>query len=509
MSPLSCWHKLESFHFYLNKIKELNSQISEEIQNVKKAKLQNRLDRLVENKSSVSNEIWNIRRKAIGNADLKLTIKSQEGEKLTEQEDIKARYLEYFCELLEPRPPATDYSQHAIEINKLFNINMQITSYDSLEINQPFDMEELEIVIKDLKRNKCPGPDEIPNEIIKYSGTAMKKSILNMINTFFMKEKIPTELLKLNIKSVFKGKGDTGDLANHRGLFIGNSILKLYETLKLNGIANDLKFSEYQAGGRKSHGIADQLFIIYSIIQKAKNDNTALILQFMDLIKAFDKMLLKAVMLDLWDSEIKGRLWRNIFQINKQAKIKIKTPFGETSEAEIAEILKQGSVLATILAALHTDSIKKYFVNSGLGSYYRNLHIPNLLFQDDIVRIEKNSNDMNTANMRHNTYKEINRMKFHEDKTVILRVNMKKPEQTEVKLDGKLLKCVKQQKYLGDIITENGTHEKTIMERENNITGTTAEISNILSETAHVIQMKSITQYMKNIIITKLTNNQH
>ena len=495
------------YKYYLTRIKEINRQVSDEIIKMKNVKIQKRLDKIAENKSSISNEIWNIRRKAIGKSDPKLVIKSKDGVKLYADIDIKNRYKQYYEELLEPREPSEGYSEHAKEIEQIFQINMQIKSYDDDELNQPFDMEELELVISELKRNKCPGPDEIPNELIKYAGTSMKSSILQMLNHFFKCETIPEELTKLNIKSIYKGKGETGNLANHRGLFIGNTLAKMYERLKLNRIYEELKFSEYQAGGRKQHGIADQLFILYSIIEKAKYENISIILQFMDLIKAFDKMLLKAVMIDLWKSNIRGRIWRSIYNLNKQSLITIKTPYGDTEEIRIGETLKQGSVLASILAALHTDNIKDYFQNSGLGLYYNNVHIPNLLFQDDIVRIETDPDKMNTANRRHKSYQEVNRMKFHEDKTVVVNVNNKSNKQISVILDAKPVKQVNQHKYLGDIITEDGTHEATIAERENSITGTTAEISNILSETSEIVKMKSIRQYTYNIILPKLTIN--
>ena len=80
-------------------------------------------------------------------------------------------------------------------------------------------------------------------------------------------------------------------------------------------------FIEYQLGARRGKGTNDALFIIRSIINYFKYMNMKLLLEFLDLVKAFDKMDLKGVMLDVWKCNVKGKIWRNIYEINKKANI--------------------------------------------------------------------------------------------------------------------------------------------------------------------------------------------
>ena len=133
----------------------------------------------------------------------------------------------------------------------------------------------------------------------------------------------------------------------------------------------------------------------------------------MDLQKAFDTMVLINVMNNLWEARIKGKIWRFIYEINKKAIIHIKTPFGTTSSIETHENLKQGSVLASKMAAIHTDGVNKLFKNSGLGILYGKINIGNLLFQDDIIRIENTAKRMDKANKYFETFEKINKMEFH------------------------------------------------------------------------------------------------
>ena len=99
-------------------------------------------------------------------------------------------------------------------------------------------------------------------------------------------------------------------------------------------------------------------------------------------------------------------------------------------------------------------------------------------------------------------------MKFHEGKTVVLAINEKNIEQRgEVKLGPATLKYVKKCKYLGDILTERGEYNATIEDRENSITGTTAELNNIMSEISDSIEIKAVVQYTHGILMPKLLLN--
>ena len=226
-------------------------------------------------------------------------------------------------------------------------------------------------------------------------------------------------------------------------------------------------------------------------------------MQFMDLKKAFDKMVLKNVLNDLWKANIKGKIWRNIFKINQVTRIKIKTPYGETDYSETGEIVKQGSVLASTLAALHTNGVNEYFSLSGLGMNYGKIHIPNLIYQDDIVRIEKSEHDMNRANKIHQVYQHVNRMQFHEEKTVYVT----NQNNLCITLNNVVLKQEEAVKYLGDYISADMRYHHTIDSRKMIINGIIAELKAITScATAHM-EIKAAIQYHQLIIVPKLIHN--
>ena len=69
---------------------------------------------------------------------------------------------------------------------------------------------------------------------------------------------------------------------------------------------------------------------------------------------------------------------------------------------------------------IKNDTVNKLFEHQGLGTYYGNIHIGNLIFQDDIARIEENPEFMNKANQQFSVFKNKNRMEFHPTKSSFL-----------------------------------------------------------------------------------------
>ena len=488
------------------KTKEIADSIEEERQK----RLQKRLENLLETRSEKANEIWRIRKSAFQHDEQRTAIKDANGKLMTNKDNIMKRYNEYFEELLQPRPVSSDNEKISKEIDKRFEECLMSRHYESAEINKKFTLQELEKQLKTLRNNKSPGPDEIVNELLKNAGRNLKINILNMLNWIHENEVIPSSLMELDIKALYKGKGPVTDISNYRGLFLGNTILKLLEKLISARTTPkvDKNMSETQAGGRAGRNITDHLFIIRAIIKRCKYLNKLVLIEFLDLVKAFDKMVLKNIMNDLWKCDVRGKLWRLIYIMNKQAIVSIKTSFGKTECIKIGETLKQGSVTASLLASMHTDTVNELFENQGLGTYYGNIHIGNLIFQDDMARIEENPENMNKANTLFSAFKNKNRMEFHPTKSSYIASKNIHPNIT---LGSTKLLQSDEYKYLGDILTPDGKPNATIKARRNKITGITAELNAILEKVKQTsaLSIDAILQYHNSIILpTLLTNSE-
>ena len=493
-------------------LKKKNIQIVDNINNQieleKAERLKGRLKRYMKDPSMKRNDIWTMRKQCLRKKDQKMTVKNKEGKILSTKDDIHKEYVSHFQQVLKNRKIKPDYIKYENEINKQIEINKNIKTYDNDTINGPITQQEVRKVIKSLKAGKAPGQDEIGNELFINAGNDLITNLVNMFNYFWTNEEIPTELMKITIKTIYKGKGETCNLDNQRGLFLSSCILKFYEKIILNRITPPIEektFTEFQGGGRSNRSTRDQLFILRSLIDFKTFKKEKLYLQFMDLSKAFDKMVLKNIMVNLWNAKIRGRIWRTILKINEYAQLTVSTPFGTTKEFTANEILKQGSVLASTLAAMHIDDINKYFVNENLGTYYGEIKIENLLFQDDIVRFEDSEEGLNKANVILEIFENINKMEFHPLKTKVLKINTK--SEKEIKLGINKIGYVNEIKYLGDLISNDGKIDEMLKERKNSINGITAELVTILAQINVETEIPAILQYIHGIIIPKLLVN--
>ena len=79
--------------------------------------------------------------------------------------------------------------------------------------------------------------------------------------------------------------------------------------------------------------------------------------------------------------EIIHKIRRLIYKINEKDIIRIKINSGNiTDEFPTGEILKQRTVLAANLAALHTDTLPRKFNYKNLGIGYGKINAPLLFF---------------------------------------------------------------------------------------------------------------------------------
>ena len=74
-----------------------------------------------------------------------------------------------------------------------------------------------------------------------------------------------------------------------------------------------------------------------------------------DLKKMFDSEKLTDCMAELYKYEIKGKVYRLIFNMNKNVTIKVTTPGGVTVSEKVGSILAQGSVKAGVIRRVNID----------------------------------------------------------------------------------------------------------------------------------------------------------
>ena len=129
---------------------------------------------------------------------------------------------------------------------------------------------------------------------------------------------------------------------------------------------------------------------------------------------------------------------------------------------KVKEIIKQGSVLGSVISALTIDSLTRILDKCEHNWEIEGTKVKPLLFQDDIIAINNTKDIQKTVNIIE-TFQHLKRLEFHEDKTKKSIFNGK----TEVKIqvNGCEIKRTPEHKYLGKIVEEELKDKKEIQDR--------------------------------------------
>ena len=141
------------------------------------------------------------------------------------------------------------------------------------------------------------------------------------------------------IKSIYKGGNEANISESLRGMFLENSISKVYELVKITqNEKNNSKMSEMQTAGRKERSALDTLTIINTITenQRAQKLNTF----FADAVKYFDKLWLKDCLLEMYNLGYDPNTLKILCEMNKEIDIIIRTPVGNTDNIQVKEMVK-------------------------------------------------------------------------------------------------------------------------------------------------------------------------
>ena len=438
--------------------REIESQIKKKIEENEEKLLIEMTEKLSDKKNN-NKELWKIKRKTQTKQTGAFSIKDKEGNEITNPEGIKNRVSEYYDDLYEYNEIKEGYKEYQEKLENFIKLCWKSKEEPKQELKDS----EIEDNIKRLEENKAVGPDHFNNEMIKNGGRSMKESIKRMMKVIYETEELPNDWNRAYIKNIYKGKGSKKEISNYRGLILNSHLPKLFEKIIESKERDALQnMSEYQCGARKGKSIREHHLTIRTIKEIAKRENEEITAVYFDIKKCFDKMVLKEAMKELWLKGIQGKHWRLICKLNSDNILTPITDIGECEPVKVKEMIKQGSVLGSVISAITIDSLTRILENCDDIWEVEGTKIKPLLFQDDIIAINKTKDIQKTVNIIE-TFQHLKRLEFYEGKTKKSTLN----EKTEVKIEinGCEIKRASEHTYLGKIVEEQLKEKKEIQER--------------------------------------------
>lgn len=312
-------------------------------------------------------------------------VKDVNGQLLTTTEQQIRRWKEHFEEI-----------SHVEDDNEenLGLTDQLSTLIESIDINPP-SMSEIITAIIALKRNKAPGDDGIPAEILQTEPTTSAEIIHPFLVEAWQNERLPNDWSKGTIVKLPK-KGDLSDCNNWRGITLLNTIYKLMAMIintRLQCVEQSLR--DEQAGFRPHRNCVDQVNTLRIIIDQSVEWRSPLYLVFVDFQKAFDTIRRSAIWTALRNKGVPVKVINVIRAMYDNATIQVRHS-GMNSELFTTNAgVKQGCPLSPLLFAVTLDDIMKEISKEKRGIVWGlQNHLEDLDFADDICLISHRHCDM-------------------------------------------------------------------------------------------------------------------
>ena len=456
--------------------------------------------------SGNKNVFWKDRSNFIKNTcDEWNVTKDPKGKRLFDPCQIKDNMANFYQNLY-TKPIIIHHPYHN-EIIETNNQNMMNLSFENSEYNLEPSMDEVKEVLRKKKNGKST--TDIKNEVLKRGGDPMVTLIYPLVIQFWRSEKVAKQWNDGIISSIWKNRGDKEDLNNHRGITVSSGVGTIPEEIVDNRIQKNIKFTQFQAGGRKGCSPVDHIFIIRGIISYALHTKKRLILTMYDVEKAYDRADMDDMLYIAWRDGVRGKLWRLTREINTELTATIKTKHGNTRTIKRESGGKQGGkIIVTLFSRLMDELSHEMHENKEVGVTINEKEINDLLYVDDALTIaegqqqqEKTLNCINEFAVKH-------KIKWGPSKCKVLEIGKHKSINTEWKLGNEIIKGTDCYKYLGDHVNRKGTNNENINERiEKMKTSTRSIISYGTSSTMRNLKSTMLIELHETISIPSLLNN--
>ena len=374
------------------------------------------------------------------------------GKMICDPEELKNASVKYLSNLLTNREPKEEYKQN-LEIMKQLHV---IRMSEEYRTDDKLIRKDFEDMIRKLKKKKA--------EKYKFTlngGKSYRDSLFCLYKRVWDTEEKPTSWERTNCTMLYKGKGSKNEFGNQRFIHSKEEIPKCFEALVIEKVKPKIiqKCPKFQIGGLPGHQSAEHLFTLKSIIGLYLSQGKSVIVNYFDLKKYFDSEVLIDAMDNLYRSDIRGKLYRLIYQLNKNNLIQIKTPVGITKEFKTGENVTQGSVGGGLISSINLAiPVATFFEHSEHELYYGDVWMNPCIYQDDLARVADSVSSAQAGIDKIEACMETKLLDLHDEKSCFIIFGKGKQleemktnlNQTPLKLYGKKMVQKVKEKYLGD-----------------------------------------------------------
>ena len=258
----------------------------------------------------------------------------------------------------------------------------------------------MEKAIKEMGKNKAPGPPHIKNDLLKLiTNKSFINHILKILNMMLEMDNLPDEMILAKIILIPKRNDWEGLLSNTRPITLLDTIKKLFSQIltdRITRIINEHHILKgYNFGFTENKSTKDPLIITRTIIDDAKINKKNLNMASLDVQKAYESAPFLSIEQALKRIKVPENFINHVLKILNR-NVFIESPAGRTNTFKAKRGLPQGDPMSPILWNIFYDSL---LVKLGKRNGYKinkSLSISAIAYADDIHPISENDQRMKT-----------------------------------------------------------------------------------------------------------------
>ena len=376
-------------------------------------------------------------------------IQDKKGECLTEESDVLKRWTEYCAELYNFK---TSGDENFTKVHE----STDSDSYDILR-------EEVAAAVRDLKKGKSAGIDNIPGELVQAGGDDMIDLLHKICNKIWTTGEWPKGWTQSLIITLPK-KGNLQQCQNYRTISLICHPSKVMLRIILNRLRPQAEkiIAEEQAGFRAGRSTTEQIFNLRIICEKYMEHQQDLFHVFIDFKKAFDRVWHEALWATMKLYSINANLINIIKSLYDKASsaVYMNNNIGEWFRTTVG--VRQGCLLSPMLFNIFLERIMEEALENHAGSVsVGGRTITNLRFADDIDGLAGSEEELKSLVKNLDEKCKAAGMEISAEKTKIM-TNKKEAISSDILINGNKLEEVKAFKYLGATISEEGSKKEVL-----------------------------------------------
>lgn len=325
-------------------------------------------------------------------------------------------------------------------------IDMKISNNTTHIMNTSITLVELENNIGTLK-NSSPGPDNIPNSLIKLLSEKYLVELLSIYNQCLKTGTTPLKWKIGHVIPILKPQKSPEKCESYRPVCLLSCLSKLLEKIICKRLEhhveqNDL-LQQSQFGFRPNRATTDVTIQLEHIITEGLSNKLYTAVVYIDLKGAFDCVWHTGLLSKLSNKGITGNLllWFQNYLKDRSIQVRVDGHLSDPFPINVG--VPQGATLSPLL------------FNIMMNDFPSSPHVHNLIFADDITIV---SRDANPQTVQLNLQKQLDKISnwcqewgfiINPQKTTLQHFTLRKLDKPLLKLSGNIIQHTKEQKLLG------------------------------------------------------------